>query len=82
MAETTPSATAVNRVQAAAEQNVRSGVLLLCKEMLITAIQDRRLERSHLCVLACYVRCILFGSCGAGVIWFPSGNAWKMLAEC
>ena len=36
----------------AAQANVRSGVLLLCKEALITAIQDRRLHRDHLRVLA------------------------------
>lgn len=36
----------------AAEANVQTGVLLLCKEALVTAIQDRRLERGHLRVLA------------------------------
>ena len=36
----------------AAEANLKTGVLLLCKEALVTAIQDRRLERGHLRVLA------------------------------
>lgn len=36
----------------AAEANLRTGVLLLCKEALVTAIQDRRLHRGHLRVLA------------------------------
>lgn len=36
----------------AASENLRTGVLLLCKEALVTAIQDRRLHRGHLCVLA------------------------------
>lgn len=39
----------------AAQANVQSGVLLLCKEALITAIQDRRLHRHHLRVLAAIV---------------------------
>ena len=39
----------------AAQQNVETGVWLLCKEFLITAIQDRRLERGHLRVLASLV---------------------------
>jgi hypothetical protein len=42
-------------LQSAAEANVETGVWLLCKEFLITAIQDRRLERGHLRVLACFV---------------------------
>lgn len=42
-------------LDAAAAENVQTGVLLLCKEALITAIQDRRLERLHLRVLACIV---------------------------
>jgi hypothetical protein len=37
---------------AAAQANIETGVLLLCKEALITAIQDRRLQRPHLRVLA------------------------------
>jgi hypothetical protein len=36
----------------AAKANLDTGVLLLCKESLITAIQDRRLHRGHLRVLA------------------------------
>lgn len=36
----------------AAQANLETGVLLLCKEALITAIQDRRLQRPHLRVLA------------------------------
>lgn len=36
----------------AAQANIETGVLLLCKEALITAIQDRRLQRPHLRVLA------------------------------
>ena len=39
----------------AAKANVETGVLLLCKECLVTAIQDRRLGRPHLRVLACLV---------------------------
>jgi hypothetical protein len=39
----------------ASEANVETGVLLLCKEFLVTAIQDRRLDRTHLRVLACFV---------------------------
>jgi hypothetical protein len=37
---------------AAAQANIETGVLLLCKEALITAIQDKRLQRPHLRVLA------------------------------
>lgn len=36
----------------AALQNVETGVLLMCKEALVTAIQDRRLNRQHLRILA------------------------------
>jgi hypothetical protein len=36
----------------AAQANIETGVLLLCKEALITAIQDKRLQRPHLRVLA------------------------------
>lgn len=36
----------------AVQANIETGVLLLCKEALITAIQDRRLKRPHLRVLA------------------------------
>jgi hypothetical protein len=39
----------------AAKANVETGVLLLCKEALVTAIQDRRLDRGHLRVLASLV---------------------------
>jgi hypothetical protein len=39
-------------VSEAAAKNLETGVLLLCKEALVTAIQDRRLERGHLRVLA------------------------------
>lgn len=39
----------------AASANVQTGVLMLCKEALVTAIQDRRLERGHLKVLAAIV---------------------------
>lgn len=42
-------------LQATSEQNVETGVLLLCKEFLVTAIQDARLDRTHLRVLACFV---------------------------
>lgn len=35
-----------------ARANMESGLWLLCKEALVTAIQDRRLDRSHLKVLA------------------------------
>lgn len=42
-------------LQDAASANVQSGVLMLCKEALVTAIQDRRLERGHLKVLAAIV---------------------------
>lgn len=45
---TKPPATLAEAVKA----NLETGVLLLCKEALITAIQDRRLERGHLRVLA------------------------------
>jgi hypothetical protein len=44
--------TAIKSLSAAALANVQTGVLLLCKEALITAIQDRRLDRCHLRVLA------------------------------
>ena len=40
---------------ASAIANVETGVLLLCKECLVTAITDRRLDRTHLRVLACIV---------------------------
>lgn len=36
----------------ATKANIETAVWLLCKEALVTAIQDRRLERSHLRVLA------------------------------
>lgn len=39
----------------AAQANLTTGVLMLCKEALVTAIQDRRLERGHLRVLAAMV---------------------------
>ncbi len=39
----------------AAAANIQTGVLLLCKEALVTAIQDRRLERRHLRILATMV---------------------------
>jgi Iron dependent repressor, N-terminal DNA binding domain len=39
----------------AASANMETGVLLLCKEALVTAIQDARLNRVHLKVLACLV---------------------------
>jgi DNA-binding transcriptional regulator YhcF (GntR family) len=39
----------------AADANIETGVLLLCKEFLVTAISDRRLDRTHLRVLACMV---------------------------
>lgn len=38
-----------------AQANVETGVYLLCKEALVSAIADRRLDRMHLCVLACIV---------------------------
>lgn len=38
-----------------ADANIETGVLLLCKEFLVTAITDRRLDRTHLRVLACMV---------------------------
>lgn len=40
----------------AAAENLRTGVLLMCKEALVTAIQDRRLHRGHLSVLATLVQ--------------------------
>lgn len=36
----------------AVEQNRKTSTYLICREMLITAIQDRRLDRTHLRVLA------------------------------
>ncbi len=45
----------ISAVSEAAEQNVATGVLLLCKEALITAIQDSRLHRGHLRLLAAVV---------------------------
>lgn len=45
-------------LSAAAEANLRTSALLLVKEALITAIQDRRLERGHLRVLAAIGMCI------------------------
>lgn len=41
-----------SNLSVAAEENLRTSALLLVKEALITAIQDRRLERGHLRVLA------------------------------
>lgn len=49
---------AAQSLQDAARANVETGVLLLCKEALITAIQDNRLQRTHLRVLACVADCI------------------------
>jgi hypothetical protein len=40
-------------LNAAAEANRQTGLLLATKEQLVTAIQDRRCERGHLRVLAC-----------------------------
>lgn len=45
-------------LSAAAEANLRTSALLLVKEALITAIQDRRLERGHLRVLAAIGMCM------------------------
>jgi hypothetical protein len=45
-------ADATTTMNSAAATNVETGVWLLCKEFLVTAIQDRRLERGHLRVLA------------------------------
>lgn len=42
-------------LSATADANIETGVLLLCKEFLVTAISDRRLDRTHLRVLACMV---------------------------
>jgi hypothetical protein len=50
----------------AAEANVETGIWLLAKEFLVTAIQDRRLERGHLRVLACF----------AQLMNKTSGKAW------
>lgn len=50
----------------AAEANVETGIWLLAKEFLVTAIQDRRLERGHLRVLACF----------AQLMNRTSGKAW------
>lgn len=36
----------------AASANIETGVLLLCRELLVTAIGDKRLDRTHLKVLA------------------------------
>ena len=54
-AQDIPAREAVSAVTEAAEQNVATGVLLLCKEALITAIQDSRLHRGHLRLLAAVV---------------------------
>ncbi len=40
----------------AAAANVETGVLLLCRELLVTAISDKRLDRTHLKVLAFIAR--------------------------
>jgi hypothetical protein len=48
----TTTATSVTALNAAAEANVTTAILMLIKEALITAIADRRLERGHLRVLA------------------------------
>lgn len=45
-------------LSAVAEANVRTSTLLLVKEALITAIQDRRLERGHLRILAAIGMCM------------------------
>lgn len=50
-----PSSSAM---QAIDEANRTTSVVLLCKEFLIRAIEDRTLERSHLRVLACIVRVV------------------------
>lgn len=50
----------------AAEANVETGIWLLAKEFLVTAIQDRRLDRGHLRVLACF----------AQLMNRTSGKAW------
>jgi hypothetical protein len=50
----------------AAEANVETGIWLLAKEFLVTAIQDRRLDRGHLRVLACF----------AQLVNRASGKAW------
>jgi hypothetical protein len=42
----------------AAEANIETGVWLLCKEALVTAISDSRLDRLHLKVLACMIEFI------------------------
>lgn len=47
-----------SKLQDTADQNVETGVWLLCKEFLVTAIQDKRLERGHLRVLASIVTLI------------------------
>jgi hypothetical protein len=50
----------------AAEANVETGIWLLAKEFLVTAIQDRKLDRGHLRVLACF----------AQLMNRSSGKAW------
>jgi hypothetical protein len=49
---------AADRFDDARRQNLATSILLLCKEALITAIQDRRLDRGQLKVLATIATCI------------------------
>lgn len=52
---TTPTPT---QLELAANANIETGVLLLTKETLLTAIQDRELDRPHLRVLAAVMLCM------------------------
>ena len=62
---------ATQSVHDAAQANLVTGVLLLCKEALVTAIQDHRLNRGHLRLLAAI----------AGFINATSAKAWPSRAK-
>lgn len=47
-----PTSSGTPSLDEAVQANLNTGILLLCKEALVTAIQDRRLHRGHLRVLA------------------------------
>ena len=55
MSDTATAVKSALTLSEAAEANLKTGVLLMCKEALVTAIQDRRLHRGHLSVLATLV---------------------------
>ncbi len=50
--KTIPTSASKLTLDEAVRANLETGILLLCKEALVTAIQDRRLHRGHLKVLA------------------------------